>query len=361
MVLGVDGVDALLGSPEWLEKRIRTESLLRGLKLASVRRLSEMLSEAEKAVKVDRRLKLRVDLQTLIVRERSKVAVALTALAEEVAAIRRLSLDPTAGTEAVRVSRHDTDEFIARTDRITEISEVLAAVVADAAAFRAAGKMNDEKDRLIAELDNEVDELVQVATVARDSLVVELGVVRACPRYGRKLVELQQEKHALIEWASFLELKLAEVERALEAGKRLDAVKAAAVAAKKGLEKSKRSLISAEALEKNALEDFADGTLSQEDVVKAKRKVSEAKALVEHCRFKHEQAVKELIAVRQAGFPELRCPSAFPKQDRFAEVPAVASADLGDLRIWAICGSGRSADSNAAGNRLRACTKWSCR
>ncbi len=64
-------------------------------------------------------------------------------------------------------------------------------------------------------------------------------------------------------------------------------------------------------------------------MAKARTKLAEAKAAVERSRSKYEEAMRDLVVVRQAGFPELKCPAPV-REDRFPMVPTIAAADLGE-------------------------------
>jgi hypothetical protein len=116
-----------------------------------------------------------------------------------------------------------------------------------------------------------------------------------------RLKELQAKKRMLIVEVLYREQKMAMVERALEAGMRLDAVVAAATAAQEDLQRSKLELTKATAEENAAKWDLEEGVGSDEAVAKGARKVAEASKAVEVARSHYEEAMRELVAVRQGG------------------------------------------------------------
>jgi hypothetical protein len=171
-----------------------------------------------------------------------------------------------------------------------------------------------------------------------------LGAVRdVAPHVGagpmQRLNKLRVVKEKVIADLEMVERDLADVERALEAGMRLEAVVVAAAATQKALERSKRELAGAKLKQKNTKEDLEEGVGSDEAVAKAARNVAEASEAVEVARGRYEEAMRDLVAVRQAGFPELRCPAP-ARDDRHTQVPRIAAKDLGELQLMPRLGVG---------------------
>ena len=74
---------ALLEPREWVKLRAQTEVAARGMNLAVVRNAAEALQQAELAVDVEARGRLRSELRELIVAERAKLAACLCAIDRE--------------------------------------------------------------------------------------------------------------------------------------------------------------------------------------------------------------------------------------------------------------------------------------
>ncbi len=333
-------VEALLHPSKWLDARSRTETALEAVLLPTLHQTAKELASAEVALDFDKRLKLRTALRSLIQEGRPKIAACLVAADQEMDVIRQLKPYEQASMGVFAATRQTVADFTARVDRISLLGRALDSMKATIAELSEAGSRRcAEQQLLAAKLEEEVSELIDAATATNVERAVELAKKHVGAQLAPRAKMLQAKRHELIVVASDMERKLAEVERALEAGSRIERAKTDVAAAQKALERSKRGLVKAQADEKDILDDFADGTEGEAAVAEAKSKVVEANMLVEQKRFRYEEAVRQLVAVRQAGFPELRCPT-MSREDRFPQVPTIDAKDLGELQPSSRLGKG---------------------
>lgn len=147
------------------------------------------------------------------------------------------------------------------------------------------------------------------------------------PQWVRKrLHNVRREKLETIQRIEFAESKSRWIQQALEAEGRKLGVAAAAAAAEQALKKSRLKLKRC----RLALEDD-DG--SPEEVEAATKAVDES-------RKQYDIALRDVLALRELGYPELRC-SAAPKRDRFANVPEIS---VDELELGAVLGRGAFSD-----------------
>ncbi len=335
-----ESVEALMNPPEWLHVRSCTDAAFRTLSLTVLWETMDKLAKAEMAVKVNERLALRIALRSLILEQRPRIAACLVSVEREVEVIMQLKPRKHASLDVVAAARLAVNNFLAEADRTTALGQALEEMDSVLAVLRKAdSRCWTAQQQLIADAEAELEELGNIANVSRVRKIVEQAKGHVGALVFPRLKTLQAKKRELIDAGAVTGKKLAEVERALEAGSHIEAVTAEVAATQKALEKIKRTLVSAEAKEKNVIEDFVDGTQTEAAVVKAKCKVSDAKLLVELNRLRYEEAIKQLVALRQAGFPELRCAAAV-REDHFPQVPTIAAKDLGEMHSTTKLGKG---------------------
>ena len=249
-------VEKLVNPREWVELRAQTEAALEMLRLGHVREAELELTGAEEAVQVERRLQLRTQLRALIVEERPKVAACFESLSCEVQFMTQSQAFAGASTTFVDTGRATVASFVAEVECVVALGRAMELMAASLECLRAGG--GKECGPLQQTIERTRKELVERLNALDDDKVrgaVAKAKEHIGAQYEGRLEVLRVKKLELVEAGAGLERKLAELDRALEAGKRVESVKTEVALAQKAVERSKRELTVAEGKEKNATED----------------------------------------------------------------------------------------------------------
>jgi hypothetical protein len=346
-----ESVQAQLDPQEWLRLRAETNGAVSNCRFDTVEQSCASLEGVEKAVfdgadknvnlaNSERRARLRLELRDLIVDARPRVAAAVEAVGREMEFLLQWKQAEKPSMDVIRSASCAVRACCVEVDCIVSINEALLSMEAPLKHLRAgksaasvaqwqvfAATKKERQKRLLA---IDLDKVRDTVAKAKEHIGAQ---------FVPRILHLEAKQRELTEVVIALEAKLVQLERAVAAGSRLEAVKMAVTASRRVLERSKQRLVLAETDEKHMREDFADGEGTEAEVTEALCKTADARVLVGTSRAKYEDAVRDLVAVRQAGFPELRCPAP-ARSDCFSQVPMITRQDLGELHLMPRLGTG---------------------
>jgi hypothetical protein len=329
-----------LGRQEWTRVQDETRAVFRECRLAFDQAIAD-LNGVQNAVNVEERAQRRVELRDLIVATRPKVIAALGSLEREMKFVSHAMhfVDPS--SDCARAADAAVSAFKAEVECLVALKESMELMEGPLKLLRSAKSADSFAHQLKAR-DSALKEL-QVRLAALDIGMVRASIAKAkedaAKQFAARIAKLERMKRALVAPMVALDEKREELDRAIAAGARVEAVKAAVAAARRVLDRCKQRLTIAETELTHATEDFAVGVGSEADVNEAKKKAADARVAVAASRAKYEDAVRDLVAVRQAGFPELQCPAP-ARADCFPQVPTIGAKDLGELHLMPRLGAG---------------------
>jgi serine/threonine protein kinase len=338
-------IKSLMSEPSCIEARGRTVSSFSGLEQETVLEFISQLGVVEASFAPIRET-MREQLMKLLSNQMQVVAAFMLACSSEIEVLTPLVASAASSSDDLQlVSSTQTifEEFcesVAELNRIERSIKEKVEIVNQTWSFEGAISL----ESFVASARKEMEEIVENVHSAKEiTCMMERCRNAILFQYAQRLQHVQAQQADVIQFFHKMDAKYQELKRALEAGKQVESVQARLASATKALDRSKRDVTQLEAKLKNAIEDLDDGIDGADDKVnKAQQKVIDARARVVQCRREYEAAVASLIEIRQAGYPELRCPAA-EKNDRFPNVPTIAFSEL-DLDEKAKIGHGTFAD-----------------
>lgn len=344
-------LSTLISLPLCAEARGRTMTTLSDLQqervldaIAELERL-ESSSVHEKS-SVEARQILRKQVMHLISGEMQAVAAFISASTSEIELLEPLVVSaaiPSDNVEVLAKTRVMFDKFSQSVSAIRRIEQSVKDQVANTyQEWSLKGALALEY--LVALAREKLEEVVaSVCSAEEIGSMIERCRSVVLFQYAQRLQHVQSQQAKIIQFFHEMDAKQQELKRALDAGEQIETVQARVASAMKALDRSKRDVIQLEVRLKNAIEDLDDGIDGANDKVqKSQKKVSDARQRVLQCRSDYDVAVALLSEIRQAGYPELRCPAA-ARIDRFPNVPTISFSEL-DLDEKAKIGHGTFAD-----------------
>ncbi len=314
-----------LSPPEWKEAFKDASNCVKHLPRPIVDKTIEGLSAAEQAVvmaepptefMLKTRHDARLGLQTLFAEELRSLLTAIAAMDREARCLKSMGFDAedvgeTSEWKMSDVTLPDLSELLEEEGNLAAASNKLRDAVLSA---WSSGGFDPRVDAVrFASVQTDVLAMLQKSRLDMVKQQLRRAKEHLKDFFCRRSAAVASTRHQMMQHAGELKEHIVRLDRAVEANDRIPALM-------EGVDKAGKELNRAKIQARRAREDVELGDGSEENVVMAQAKMAAA-------RVSHELAVAAVLAVRQTGYPELRCAAAAPR-DQFSLVPRISFSEI---------------------------------
>ncbi len=313
---------------EWQAAFELVSHCLKNLPRQSVQQTIEKLRAAEQVVIVagapaqamlEARHDARLQLQAIVAEELQSVFAAIAAADREASCLKSMGFTP-ADTGDVR----EESKEVVLPDVLPDLSELISeeqSLVCAGNVLREAtisawscGGFDPCKDgERYVNTQNVVLSMLRTSCLGSVRQEMQGARQKLKRRFCARALAVAKVRQQMLQYANELKEHSSNLDRTIEAFPRIPLVM-------DRVDKAHKELNRAKIQARRALEDVELGDASDEQAAAAQEKVAAARA-------SHEDAIAMLITLRQAGYPEVRCAGAAPR-DQFDVVPRIAYSEF---------------------------------